>query len=579
MKQSCTKAFLAASLVCSLAVADDLIGFWDFKDGMDAAEVGTVVNSLGEAVYASDPAQKSAATGRIPTFSASGPGRVVDPVDGQILCDDPWAIDFHYAERATHQGGYFDIPGLADRLSELTAYTIELFIKFDADFDYYDPANTYTFTSKTALYVQSGGSRYKLIAPRDKYKTSGHPNGMSLETYAYGTVKNGTVAMSGDYGDGAWRHVAVVYAETNATTQAGVLSFYVEGALIGELPYANVPGSNLKFRLGTGYMAGTADKTATESTHASLSCLRVTARALEVGDFMILSDYVLPAGTVFALNFDEGVAGEPVLEGNTGVTSVRIHPGSSSCSVAYNLHAACRPHYAETEKKGRTLKWGETPMWKENLCLWFPASSHIPDGAANRQWYGSILTVPASTAAAHNPASWTMEAQVKLERVGAPEAAYKSGHIFGKSDNAGARSGKWSWALACTSAGTLLLRWTERPTDDFTDYEDKSPYYKEVRTEGTYLQDLAWHHVALSYSATAKMFTLYVDGEVVLEQPLLGEEPTTTLFDGPYAYCFGRSTAAGGFEGWMDNIRFTSRVLTPEEFERYTPTSFLLIIK
>ena len=47
-----------------------LIGFWDFKDGMDGAEVVTVSSRLGEVTYTSDTAKKTNADGRVPTFSS-----------------------------------------------------------------------------------------------------------------------------------------------------------------------------------------------------------------------------------------------------------------------------------------------------------------------------------------------------------------------------------------------------------------------------------------------------------------------------------------------------------------------------
>ena len=114
---------------------------------------------------------------------------------------------------------------------------------------------------------------------------------------------------------------------------------------------------------------------------------------------------------------------------------------------------------------------------------------------------------------------------------------------------------------------------------DYSDYTSSSSLYKKTRTTATWLQDLKWHHVALSYSAEAKTFILYVDGQIALEQPLLGTEDTNALYDGPYAYFFCRFPTTGGFEGWMDEIRFTSRVLEPAEFEQYSPTGMFLIFR
>ena len=118
-----------ALLATFVSGADELIGFWDFKGGMDGENVVTVVNSLGETTYTSDTAKKTNGSGRIPTYSSQGPGRVVASTGGRTLCADPGSIDFRYADRSSRQGGYFDIPGLADRLSELSSYTIAKFFR------------------------------------------------------------------------------------------------------------------------------------------------------------------------------------------------------------------------------------------------------------------------------------------------------------------------------------------------------------------------------------------------------------------------------------------------------------------
>ena len=830
---------LAASLGTTVSAADDLIGFWDFKGGMDGDAVLTVANSLGETTYTSDTAKKTNNTnGRIPTYSSQGPGRVVEFSGGPTLCADPCSIDFRYADRSSRQGGYIDIPGLANRLAGLASYTIEYFIKFPSDYNYYS-SSIYDFTSKTALYVQLGGSSYKLIAPGTADGASGHPMGLKLETYASAIAGRSIGFNQYDCGDDAWHHVAVVYAETNATLKTGSLSFYVDWTNSWSCALAHASGTgDLKFRLGTGFKnADGQDKTTTEPLHASLSCLRVTGaaltpaafmrvdptpdisgmdtagfwdfkdgtagtpvvltrntitnlfsgtgaatteamptfsaerpgryvftsqgvlaenpqsvyfgtgaygkggkveldalataltrldaytvefffkidqptfnnyrslvgwrtgdanavkvnltgnnsgynmatfevltngspttvsgcarnasvgiqmrqvwhhfaavyskadnemwtyvdkirsstsaaltnalpmtqhplvlgnsalsfkqaqevfggyiscvrvtpRALQLNEFMVASDLVVPEDTVFALNFDEGTAGQSVLAANTGETAVRIYPNQSTCDIAYNLHAECRPQYAETEKKGRLLKWGETAMWTNNLCLWFPAASHLPAGAANAGYYGAMLNVPAEVSPAKNPSSWTMEAMVKLERTGLPQATVKQALIFGKAGNGSPNNKsifpRSSWLLSYNNVGELVLEWTEKPTMDYSDYTSSSSLYKKTRTTATWLQDLKWHHVALSYSAEAKTFILYVDGQIALEQPLLGTEETNALYDGPYAYFFCRFPTTGGFEGWMDEIRFTSRVLEPAEFEQYSPTGMFLIFR
>lgn len=572
----------------------DLIGFWDFKDGIAGTSVSTIVNVRGEGTYTSSAAAACGDTGRVPTFSAARPAAyVLDADEGDLLCGNPQSIDFFYAERSTHQGGYIDIPGLADKLSSLTSFTLEYFIKMDQDFNYYDPSSAYTYSSKTPLYVQSKSCGFKMVAPADRVTSgaaAGHAKGMKIENFANkaGSI-TGAQAGDGttDYSDGKWHHVAAVFSETDAQTHIGTLTLFLDYKAVGTCSYENVQGSGLKFRLGTGYLnAANQDKTRTESIQASLSCLRVTGSALTAECFMKAVDRLIPKNTVFALNFEEGLIGSVVPETSNTGTATSSYPDDVKTIVSYNLFAQCKPQYAATSNDKRKVLWGADKMWENSKCLWFPSASHVPADTANRQYYGAMLTYPLSRDdPKRNPASWTMESFVKLEATGLSVAAVKKGLIFGKAGNTAPTSTSpiWyprsAWLLTYTSAGKLCLEWTERPTADYTDYRQTSDYYKSCETKDAFLNDLKWHHVALSYSAQQKTFKLYVDQNLVMTQALLGSAETNALFDGGYPYCFGRFPTTGGFEGWMDEIRLTGRVLEPAEFESFTLPGMILIFR
>ena len=321
-----------------------------------------------------------------------------------------------------------------------------------------------------------------------------------------------------------------------------------------------------------------------------ISCVRVTPRALSISDFMTTSDRAVLPDTVFSLSFDDGVAGEPVLGGGstTGETGIKTSPDGRPAKILYNLFSECTPRCVRTHFSDRMVLWGDNEMWANSLAMYFPSGSNVV-GQQFAIYYGAQVGTSLAKAPADrehmNPSSWTMEAFVKLERYNLPNAAEKKALIFGKAGNTAPESSnpvwypRFAWLLSYTSEGRLRLDWTERPEPDTVYSSDSTSYYKNTTTDVTKLTDLRWHHVALSYDASAKRFVLYVDGSVVLTQPLLNESESNELFDGNYPYCFGRFSTTGGFEGWMDEIRFSSRVLQPEEFERFEPKGMTILLR
>ena len=68
---------------------------------------------------------------------------------------------------------------------------------------------------------------------------------------------------------------------------------------------------------------------------------------------------------------------------------------------------------------------------------------------------------------------------------------------------------------------------------------------------------------------------LYVDYSPVLTQATSGLE----LFDSTHDYFFSRIDASCGFEGWMDEIRFSSTALQPESFVTLKPLGMFMIFR
>jgi hypothetical protein len=114
-----------------------------------------------------------------------------------------------------------------------------------------------------------------------------------------------------------------------------------------------------------------------------------------------------------------------------------------------------------------------------------------------------------------------------------------------------------SWSLALNSAGNLRARFdTQVPpgTSGFNQYFESAAK----------VEDGKWHHVALTYDWPTKTVRLYADCAKVVENVLTGQ---LVLDNGDIR--IGNGDQA--FDGWIDEVRLTARVLTPAEFLHTAP--------
>lgn len=545
-------------------------GFWDFSGGTAGEAIGTVNNSIDPALF---PAEAGAVTETKPLYSSDTPGRYVysDSNRTNLLAESPMSA--YFGKGASGKGGKIELKSLASSLARLDEYTVEFFFKVDVS-----PLNNY----RTLVGWKFGdrvGVKANLTCNSSEFNACSFEILTNSSASAVSSLASATkVAMP--LGTD-WHHFAAVFRK-----DAGGVVMYVDktaatavGAVTNQLSLTQYP-----VVLGTSAFDFKASQ---EVFGGNIACVRVSTRALGTDDFMVALNDLVPENTVFALNFEEGRDGQVVPSASTTTgDATSSYPDGNLTKIVYNLFSQSNPQYDTTAKAGRDVLWADRSMWTNNLCLWFPAGSYVPVGTANRGYYGAQLCLPGQSAAKYNPASWTMEAFVKLEEIGLPVSNVKTGLIFGKAGNTAPTSNNpiWyprsAWTLVYQADGTLKLDWTERPTPDFTAYgSGTTEYYKSATTEEAYLNDTRWHHVALSYDATAKQFKLYVDYKLAMTQGLKNAEEENALFDGPYGYFFCRFPTTGGFEGWMDEIRFSSKALEPSEFERFESRGMLLIYR
>ncbi len=507
------------------------------------------------------------------------------------------SIDFRYPSRTDRQGGYIDIAGLTDALVGKGSFTIEYFIKMDESYTYWQEGDgSYDNRSKTMLYLEAqkdvGG--FKTIAPIDVFREgeeAGKARGLALQVYARtgeGVPESDPVSTWNVVDDGLWHHFALVYKETDAANQSGTISCYVDYACVGSpLAYRNGASSEsgLKFRLGTGYKdASGADKTWTESVNASLSCLRVSSGALGLEDFERVSRTGETA--IFAIGFNDDVAAQDVLFAPSCFANLSVSLSSDfgcklSTSFGYGLHPEAFPRYdMRARRVGLDVLWGPSAVWKNRAAGHFLGYSSLTNNTPNRVYAGTEMVVwTGANPLNHvtNPESWTMEAFVKVEYDQTYPMTPYGALLFGKYLHNGHQNNvypQFSWMLTRMPDGKLRISWTEVTEDGTYAAVNKASFERFVETDGDCLGK-RWHHVALSYDKPTRTFKLYVDCQLVKT----AEVGARGLLDWQSDYYFSRMSPTDGFEGWMDEIRFSWGALAPEAFVRFAPSGGLLFIR
>ena len=498
--------FAAAVSVASAGFAETL-GFWDFRDGEPGTDVSTVANASGTESYTSATAQKTHATnGQLPKFNADSPGRIKDGLGGPVLCENPQSIDFRYVSRSTRQGGYIDLDGVADDISGKGSFTIEYFVKQNADYSYYETGDgDWDQRSKTMLYLESrtGFGAFKQIMPYTVDKTTKHGKDAYLETFLHGSVAGKSMGKAIDLCDDKWHHVAIVYTETDATAKTGKIAFYWDQAKVNETDYLNDPEgtTRLKLRIGTGYKNQKGeDKTTTEPVNASISALRVSNAALAVSDFLYGPGVydVDPNGTIALLTFAGKTAGESADSVAYDATDCEALVGSTGTGIALkSIDQGCVPAYND-DIPGRYLfssSSRERMLATDYKSLKFTSSGEGTSRAENYQGVGGgCVNFPNLGTVLSCQQSYTIEMFVKDEDWS--EWQWESGLFYfnSKTNNAtfnnqcnvsSVKAGKTSW---------------------YVNMQGRSQANKS-----TTWKDGLWHHVALVFDGDTGKQTMYLD--------------------------------------------------------------------
>ena len=545
--------------------------YYTFMDGAVGEDVGTVTNAVQAGLMTGTAAitsNGSSSAGELPKFSSDVPGRRVytDASQQTLLTDNYQSISFRPVQDYFMGGGRVAFEAASTLAHRLDAFTFEYFFKIpEGQTHAYRTPFGYQFGEKEDLKINMQG--HSAATGYNNYACEVRTNstGNAWDT----VVTKARTSADLQYG---WHHAAFVYTKSDNR-----VDLYLDKTKFGSIHYTNHIGlASLPFCIGS---SANQDKAITEACGGYFACPRLSTSALSSDQFMTASDWP-DRYTVFTISFNEGQGKDgQQLVGSLNVDSsvyAKFPDRRVPLRVRYCLHSAVYPQFEEgaAARAGRTVLWGAEPMWENLAGCHFLGYASLASGTSNRGYTGAELCVPGSTYAAQNPESWTMEAFVRPEYDSLDNAL-----LFGKAAVANQHASpapypECCWMLMRNKDGKLKLRWTEQATDPNYEYTSASTaYYKSVTTATAVMDRHRWYHVALTYDKPTKTFKLYVNYTLVLTQATSGLE----LFDSTRDYFFSRIAASYGFEGWMDEIRFSNAALQPESFVTIeSPGMFML---
>ena len=547
-----------------------MAGFWDFKDGEVGTQANLLTNSVDATLFigkATATISDSATAGAPPTFSADAPGLYVysDSANTNLLASHPQSL--HFAPgNSSGGGGMVSLTDAATALTRLDAYTVEFFFRSEATAKWRSLVGWKT-GSKIGLKVNLNNGAEGNDLSNASLEMLTNTTGNAFTQYTNIVSFTDLDAFTTN----SWHHMALV-----CDNVAGTITLYVDySRRVTTGIESQTPLSRDPLVLGSSAFPA---KAITEAFGGYIACPRITPRALGVDDFLSVARRTPENDVVFAWNMEEGANMIGVVATNVADYAVAGRSSADNTKV-YSLFKDILPTYAPPSKSDCKVLWGDEPMWTNTASLYFRGYHSLANGTQNRIYAGTELTLPASTFPVCNPSNWTMEAMVRLEYLPDflnAETEQTGVLIFGKFGNDSRPHSsptvypRYAWMLSVLPNGRLKVRYA---LDDGNAHTSSSSNYGAVTADRAPLADMKWHHVALTYDSTARKFVLYVDYEQALEHAL-----SHPLVDGPFPYFFSRIDISFGFEGWMDEIRFTGRALAPQEFVHLVRTTGVYLI-
>jgi len=490
---------------------------WQFDDGSPTNTAATLVTETNAPTL--NGTASGNAGGATPRFHADSPGpRVYAGLTGPLLnATNSASLRFVNAglpgNTNSTAGGLVNVSDNA--LLHATNLTVEVFLKIDRHVNWplaIGKERSSNNTSWNIDFDDKGKPRIRI------------DSGVAFTNGTPGWNQSWTSAQSIE--DGKWHHLAFTYAHTNKA-----LRLYVDYVLqVSGNSYSNLVYDSGMLHIGEGAGGRAFDGWIDE--------VRITDDVLLPDQFMTVIETASTRGYWRFGDAASGVTADvltntfyaPLMYGTAGpVEGATVKPAFSGEVPPCNS-----PRIADGVGG---------PIVNLNSASLLFVNAGLPS-VANAQ-SGSVVTVSGARACAQ-ATNFTAEAFVKVNRhVGFPQ-------LIGKS-----RAGGLSWSMALNSSGNLRARFD-------TQIPPGTAGNNQCFESSAKIEDGLWHHVALTYDSATKQVRLYKDYQKVLEgatlNPLWLDAGDIQIGAGDMA-----------FDGWMDEVRLTDRVLEPVQFLRVVP--------
>jgi len=518
------------------------VAFYKFDDTMPGMCITnlTVKNAVDAARFAgtANISEKAGYEGKAKCeYSRERPGKYVfegTAYKGTPLVTNPRSLFIDSSWQTPSGGGAFyygarvQLADLATAIMSNDNYTVEFFYKI--------PTNASDFNSFTETFS------WGLTGTACGFRLPAHQSG-STTMYQVGFFR-GSSGKSYTYPnklkDGKWHHIAAV-------RKAGKTTMYCDYDHVTDaLNDAKVTGAAAApFIIANGYRFD-----------GYVSCLRVMTNALDVTQLLRASDNSEYCPRTICHWTFKGTPGEKL----TTISNLNASAYATAFAGQYwaeNLtgHGAsssvvCTNEYA---RKQKVVKSEGKVISRNEQGGGFPyttsfAAARLPQGSFIQQKKGSFTIEAFFKFVGFN--EW-------LARPGRP-STYCS--FVGKPANASTEGTGQDFWFGFWVTGTGSLVGHMRTETGWTGWS----------VANTKFYDGKWHHYAYVYDEENLQVLVYFDYELVHTQALTGKILRSATLANDMLYLGAGGYSAGGYEGLIDEFRYSNGVLTKNQFLRTT---------
>lgn len=502
-----------------------VLGLWTFAEG-EADE--SIVGAKNE-IDPTDPLVGLAlgTSGAAPIYSDDAPGKSIRASrGGKVLVKGVKSAKFAGSSDGKAGSG-LKLAKLSSRIASAGAVTLEFFCKFEQDWSW---RNVFAMVNASESY-------FKLASRTSTaYFVTQFSSGEGYATLDE-TLLN------------KWHHVAFTWDAASKK-----FTSYIDYKAYMTRENTDFSGDY------DGYFGCKRNAGVAELFNGKIACVRLMPKCLAPEEMMVASPAedasVFDSATVFYWGFEEATATDG---GDVGVldaipedlppySGVVSHYNSQVPTYSKDVYKPTKAYSLQNQDDVRLL------LATNGFCARFYGYSEAYDN----MWAGSHLEQKSVRSDIDTrPESFTLEMFVRRD---VESARWLLNCLFAGFGASGvsAMGDSTDWYLAFSASNPHSL---------WFNYHKLDGTAASAVDTGINFEDGKWHHFAISYEATSKTVRFYLDYELqkesVLEDGLQRTTGSTT-----WRHCFGRGFNASGFNGWMDDIRLSSKARQPGEFIR-----------